>query len=185
MKDISLLTNHFLIAMPSLTDDDFSRAVIYVCEDSDEGSMGLVINKPLPLNLGSVLKHLDIQIESKETEQYPVLMGGPVGQENGFIISNQPIKKEEALTNKVSVTSSKETLRSIAHGNKLGSFIITLGYTGWEPGQLKKEIQNNYWLIAPFDRKILFETPIDKRWEAAARLIGLDINRLSAQVGHA
>lgn len=163
--------------MPSLSDQNFSKSVIYLYEHTSEGAMGLVINKPLHINLGSVLRHLKIKITEDIIETHPVLMGGPVGQEHGFVLHES--------NNDIVISASKEMLRSIAIGKGPVNFLIALGYTGWGAGQLEQELNHNDWLIAPFDATILFNTPLEDRWRNAARLIGIDINNLSDQIGHA
>lgn len=181
MEDQSL-ANTFLIAMPSLNDPNFAKAVVYIYEHSDEGSMGFIINKPMQITLGEVLSHLDIEASAADTNSHAVLVGGPIGQENGFVIHEDPTaptKQPEAM-----VSSSKEVLRTIAEGNGPEKYIVTLGYSGWQPDQLSFELCHNDWLIAPYDPTILFDTPIEQRWQKAAQLIGVDINHLSGQVGH-
>lgn len=180
----NLLVNCFLVAMPSLADPNFSRAVIYLHEHSNEGAVGMIVNKPLQVNLGNVMEHLGIPV-SKEQNQLSdqiILMGGPVGQEHGFILYDS---SESTPQQKVTVSASKELLYDIAKGGGPKNFVITLGYAGWGAGQLEKEIARNDWLVAPYDSEILFHLPLNRRWPAAAALIGVDINRLSDQVGHA
>ncbi len=180
----SELTHHFLIATPALKDPNFSKAVIYIYEHGPDGAMGLVINKPLQINLGSIMAHLDIEMPDESISTLPVFMGGPVGQEHGFIIHHRNIEatddNEELL-----ISASKETLKLIAQGLGPKEFIVVLGYAGWESGQLEFEINRNDWLIAPYAPGILFSTPVERRWKAAAKLLGIDINLLSDQIGHA
>lgn len=173
----TILKNHFLIATPSLQDTNFSKSVIYLYEHSNNGAMGLVINKPLNINLGSVLRHLDIEILDKSVETEPVLMGGPVSQEHGFVLHDEG--------DNIIISASKETLRTIAAGEGPKNYLITLGYSGWQAGQLEYELNRNDWLIAPADPAILFTTSLEERWVKAAQLIGVDIHNLSGQVGHA
>ncbi|QTS84252.1 YqgE/AlgH family protein [Coxiella endosymbiont of Amblyomma nuttalli] len=182
MIKTNIFSNHFLVAMPQLHDFTFAQSVIYLSEHDTKGALGIIINKPLQVNLGSVLEHLKIESDRPDISEQPVLMGGPMGQEHGFIIYENPISKKNL---EISVSASKVMLEEIASNKGPGNFLITLGYSGWEAGQLEKEIARNDWLIVPFDRSILFETPIKKRWKKAASLIGIDINRLSDQVGHA
>lgn len=189
------LSHHFLVAMPNLDDPNFKGAVVYVCEHNEEGAMGLIINKPLQINLGNVLRHLDIDISDHSTETHPVLMGGPVGQEHGFIVHNQPaflseqakreIEEEGEEEPELVISSSKDTLNVIAQGKGPSQFIITLGYTGWQPGQLEEEIVDNTWLVVPFSESILFDTPIEARWQLAVALLGVDPNHISGHTGHA
>jgi len=183
MEIIENLTNHLLIAMPTLKDTIFTKSVVYLYEHSPEGAMGIVINKSLQITLGNLLQHLDITVKDELIAATPVLTGGPVGPEQGFVI-HSPLKKNDDQRD-IIITASKEILREIGQGKGPSSFIITLGYSGWEGGQLEKEIHRNDWLIAPFNEDILFSTPIVKRWQAAAKTIGVDINNLSDQIGHA
>lgn len=184
MIKASVLSHHFLVAMPTLVDTNFHKSVVYIYDHTDEGALGIIINKPLQINLGNVLNHLDIAITKEEVSDYPVLMGGPVGQEHGFIIYDQEHKDPEDDA-EIVVSASKDILKDIATGQGPKNFLVTLGYSGWEPGQLEKEIARNDWLIVPFDRDILFNTEIEERWQNTAALIGVDINQLSDQVGHA
>ena len=180
------LKNFFLIAMPALTDPNFEHSVIFVYEHNDDGAMGLVINKPLQITLESVLNHLEIETEDETVQFVPVLMGGPVGQEHGFVIHDEDGADdvpEDAES--IVISASQDTLRQIASGHGPDNFIVTLGYAGWDAGQLEVEIARNDWLIAPFSSEIMFDTPIERRWVEAAKLIGVDINQLTNQVGHA
>jgi len=189
------LSHHFLVAMPNLNDPNFKQSVVYVCEHNEEGAMGLIINKPLQINLGNVLRHLNIDIDDHSTETHPVLMGGPVGQEHGFIVHNQPallsdqakqeIEAGEEEEPELIISSSKDTLKFIAQGKGPSQFIITLGYTGWQAGQLEEEIAENTWLVTPFDESILFDAPVELRWQMAVASLGIDINQISGQIGHA
>ena len=189
MKKSESLVNHFLIAMPTLADTNFAKAVVYIYEHNEEGVTGLVINKPLQVTLGSVLRHLDIKVEDDSIETQPVFMGGPIGQDHGFVIfRKEPTKAKSTKKNaetSVMISSSKDTLKEIAEGMGPKNFLITLGFAGWQDGQLELEISRNDWLIAPPSEELLFKTPIDKRWNKAANLIGIDINHLSLLVGHA
>ena len=182
MIKTNIFANHFLVAMPQLDDLTFAQSVIYLSEHNTKGALGIIINKPLQVNIGNVLEHLKIVSNRIDISDQPVLMGGPIGQEHGFIIYENHLAKESL---EISVSASKFMLEDIAKNKGPNNFLITLGYSGWEAGQLEKEIVHNDWLIAPFDRSILFETPIKNRWQKAASLIGIDINRLSDQIGHA
>lgn len=182
MMKFPVFKNHFLVAMPRLNDFNFSKSVIYLYEHNKEGALGMIINKPLQINLGNVLEHLNIKERESKITELPVLMGGPVGQEHGFIIFEETSTPQGA---EVMVSASKGMLHDIALGKGPTDFIVTLGYSGWEAGQLELEIARNDWLIAPFNHDILFKTPIEKRWQATAALIGIDIHHLSDQVGHA
>ncbi len=177
------LTHHYLIAMPSLHDIHFSRAVVYIAEHSEEGAMGFIINKPLHVALGTVLSHLNMQSKNQLIEETPVFMGGPVGQEHGFVIHDE--RSKEATSADIIVSASKEVLQEIANGQGPPNYLIALGYSAWEAFQLEQEIQQNDWLVVPFSPEILFEVPIEERWSAAALLLEIDIHQLSDQTGHA
>ncbi len=175
--------------MPALNDANFSKSVIYVYEHTAEGAMGLIINKPLQINLGNIMHHLKIKIDYDAIINQPVIMGGPVQPEQGFVIHPAGSEDEdgpaETDDNEILVSTSKELLTAIAAGKGPEKFLISLGYSGWSAGQLEQEMNRNDWLLAPFNPDILFNEAIDRRWTKAAKLIGIDINLLSNQVGHA
>ncbi len=171
------LAHHFLVALPSLDDPSFSKSVIYLYEHNEEGAMGLIINKPLNMQLREVLQHLNIPTALETVAAHPVMMGGPVSQEHGFVLY------EEA--SELFLSSSKDTLIDIANNRGPAQFLITLGYAGWQTGQLEVELQRNDWLIIRYEREILFTVPSEKRWQAAAKLIGVDIERISGHSGNA
>jgi len=181
------LTNHFLIAMPSLMDPNFHRTVTYVCAHNDEGAMGIVINRPLELSLGEVLGHMDMDSELPGAREMRVLQGGPVQRERGFVI-HQPAAEWDAVLevgDDIAVATSRDILAAIARGEGPERALIALGYAGWGAGQLEREVGENAWLSAPVDTNILFDLPYEERWEAAARVMGVDIGRLYGDAGHA
>ena len=178
--------NYFLIAMPTLQGEFFSKSVVLIYDHSEEeGAIGFAINKPLSATLNNVLDHLNIRVKDKNIVDKAVFSGGPLGPDQGFVIHDRMSlaerKDEEAFT----ISTSREILKDIATGKAPDHFMVTLGYAGWEPGQLEEEIRNNDWLLAPFQKEILFDTPIAHRWTAAAQSVGVDINKLSGQIGHA
>lgn len=181
------LANQFLIAMPSLRDPNFFHTVTYICEHGDEGALGIVINRPLDLTLGEVLDHMSISLNQGEVATRPMFWGGPVQPERGFVVHDPPGTWESSLqiTPNIAVTTSRDILTAIANGDGPGESIIALGYAGWGPGQLEKEISENAWLSGPADKKVLFNTPYERRWEAAAKLMGVDLHLISTDVGHA
>lgn len=187
MIKADVLTNHFLIAMPSIKDESFSKSVVYIYEHSREGALGMVINKPLQITLGSVLEHLNIETDpsNESINQHDVLMGGPVGQEHGFILYGDPVSHTPETEDEALISASKEMLKDISIGKGPKDFIVTLGYSGWEAGQLEHEIAGNDWLIADYNKDILFNAPLEQRWAAAAASIGVNVNQLSDQIGHA
>lgn len=171
--------------MPSLKDPIFAKSVVYIYEHSNEGAMGIVINKSLQISLGELLQHLDIEVKDASIATIPVLAGGPVEPEQGFVICESPEQKDENTLHPVTVSSSKKILSDVGQGKISGHFLVVLGYSAWIGGQLETEIKYNDWLIAPFHKKIFFDTPIESRWQAAAETIGVDLSRISGQVGHA
>ncbi len=184
---VDSLKNKFLIAMPSMQDPNFIKTVTYIFEDNEDGTMGIIINQPLDITVASIFEHLEIEIPHPELARYPVLRGGPVSRENGFIIHHEPAVGNGHLTdvqNHIVVSASKEDLITIPQ-NAYSQILISLGYAGWSKGQLWEEIAANSWLVAPVDMKILFDLPYHERWLAAGNLIGLDLSRLVSDAGHA
>ncbi len=181
------LKNKLLIAMPALDDSPFAKAVAYIFEDNENGSMGVVINKPMDMNFASVLEHLKIPVDNPELKKLPVLRGGPVAREHGFIVHRGDNIGQGQVTdpiNHIIISASKQDLITFPQNN-FDKIIITLGYAGWGKGQLWEEIMNNDWLVAPLDPKILFDVPFEQRWAASAALLGLDFTRLAPDAGHA
>jgi len=181
------LANHFLIAMPGLADPNFFHTVTYLCEHNEDGAMGIVINRPLDMRLGDVLAHIGLDASDPFAPDLPVFQGGPVQAERGFII-HQPLGDWEAtlpVTGDIGVTASQDILAAIAAGRGPRHTLIALGYAGWGPGQLEQEMADNAWLSGPADPRIIFDTPVERRWEAAAGLLGVDLNLLSGDAGHA
>jgi putative transcriptional regulator len=187
MKGSADLTNHFLIAMPRLADPNFFHTVTYICEHNNEGALGIVINRPLDITLGEILEHMEIQTDREEVAQRPVYMGGPVQQERGFVLHKPASGWDSTLlvTDDIGITASRDILAAIAQGEGPEQSLIALGYAGWGAGQLEQEMAANAWLSGPADEHILFESPDEKRWELAAALLGIDLNLLSGDAGHA
>jgi putative transcriptional regulator len=181
------LTNHFLIAMPGLQDPNFSRTVTYVCEHTDQGAMGIVINRPMDIRLGEMLDQLDIKSEDHQVLNALVYLGGPVQPERGFVLhsSGDGFDSTLTITPEISVTTSRDVLEAIASGRGPARRLIALGYAGWGSGQLEQEMSANAWLSGPADEEIIFKLPPNARWQAAADLLGVDMNLLSGEAGHA
>lgn len=181
------LANHFLIAMPSLADPNFSRTVTYICDHNEEGAMGVVINRPLELSLGELAAHVEVEIGRPDRADTPIYQGGPVQGERGFVL-HRPTGEWDAsldITDELGLTMSRDIIAAIAKGEGPPDYLITLGYAGWGPGQLESELAANAWLSGPADPAILFELPVQRRWEAAANLLGVDLSLLSTDIGHA
>jgi len=187
MVKTASLSNHFLIAMPSLEDPNFHHTTTYICEHDENGALGIIINRPLNMKLGEILQHMDIVANSEEIASQPVYMGGPVQNDRGFVLHQPPGDWEATLrvTDSIGVTSSSDILAAIAAGEGPQKALVTLGYAGWGSGQLEQEIAANAWLSGPASTEILFDTPSEERWLAAAALIGVDLNLLTGEMGHA
>lgn len=181
------LTGHFLIAMPSLNDGFFNHAVTYICEHDESGSFGVIINQPTDIKLKQVIKEMHIESHAGYDENQPVFIGGPVDQGRGFILHRPAGSWSSSLVvnNDVALTTSKDILQAIANNEGPDDCIIALGYAGWSAGQLEQEMANNTWLSCPADEQIIFKTPTEERWKAAAKLIGIDLSLMSNDAGHA
>ena len=187
MGQVESLSNHFLIAMPALSDPNFHHTATLICEHNEEGALGLVINRPTELSLGDILEHMEIDTPHQDVSRQPVFMGGPVQNDRGFVL-HEPVGDWEAtlrISEQTGITSSRDILEAIARGEGPERSFITLGYAGWGAGQLEREMQENAWLSGPAESAILFDLPAEERWEAAARLLGVDVNLLSSEAGHA
>jgi putative transcriptional regulator len=181
------LRDHFLIAMPSQHDGYFSHTVTYICEHNDEGAMGLVINQPIDdLRLPQLLQQLDLDPVAN-TPEYPVYRGGPAQPEQGFVLHSPEAEwlGTRSVGPDLALTTSRDILEAMALGKGPQHALIALGYAGWGPGQLEEEIMDDAWLIAPASRLIVFTLAAGDRWNAAARLIGIDMNLISQVSGHA
>ncbi len=187
MEQLSSLKNQLLIAMPALHDPNFARTVTYICEHGEHGAMGIVLNRPTELKLDDLLLHMEIECGLTDTGEQIVYLGGPVEEERGFVLhtSSQPWDSTLSINEDISITTSRDILEAMASGGGPSRTLVALGYAGWGAGQLERELQQNAWLSGPADQSILFELPAEQRWEAAARLLGVDVNLLSSDAGHA
>ena len=182
------LTNHFLIAMPALQDPFFKHAVAYICEHNDEGAMGLVINQPVDVTVGELLDKIEINNDKTHLATLDnVYAGGPVKTDRGFVLhSPKPgYSSSQTLSSDIMITTSKDVLASLTSSDAPERFIITLGYAGWEQGQLEQELLDNSWMVIEADAEIIFNTPISERWHKALELAGIDPDKLSLEAGHA
>jgi putative transcriptional regulator len=181
------LSNHFLIAMPSLADPNFARGLTLLCQHNAEGAMGLLVNRPSDYTLGDVLAQMGIATEDLALGQLPVLIGGPVHPDRGFVLHDDPREWSSTLRfgNGLAVTTSREILVAMAKGEGPKHVLVALGYSGWDAGQLEAELGDNAWLTAPADQAIVFDTPLESRWQAAASSLGVDLRLLSDSAGHA
>jgi len=183
----SSLANQLLIAMPGMPDPNFSTTVTLICEHNSDGALGIVINRPLDLNLGSLFEQLDVENPNADASQNPIVLGGPVAPESGFVLHN-PIETFEnslAVSDDIQLTLSRDVLDAMAAGNGPDKTLVALGYAGWGAGQLEDEMLANSWLNVPATPEIVFDTPFGERWMSAAKSIGIDISQISPDAGHA
>jgi putative transcriptional regulator len=187
LKATGSLAGQLLLAMPTLTDPNFSRSVVLICEHNAEGALGLIVNRPLHLNLGQVLDQLKLEHAGAGVATRPVFSGGPVETQRGFVLHDSPQGFVDSLQvgDALAVTSSETVLASIARNEGPRRFMVALGYAGWSPGQLERELGENAWLSAPSSPALVFDTAVEERWREAAARIGVDPSRLSAETGHA
>ncbi len=187
MKHTEYLTDHFLIAMPQLNDPNFSQTVTYLCQHDAQGAMGITINRPLGIGLGELFEQLDIDTEDEALFRQPVYSGGPVQTSRGFILHSPASRWESTMTinPQLSLTTSSDIFEAMAAGSGPKKTFVALGYSGWGAGQLEAEIMSNAWLHTRADYSILFDTDPALRWPRAAAQLGVDINTLSHEPGHA
>ena len=190
------LTNHFLIAMPGMDDGTFARSVVYVCEHSERGALGLIINKPGGINLADLFERVDLPLTRPELGAQPVFQGGPLQTERGFVL-HDPIVAEGlapdqsvyastlAVPGGLEMTTSRDVLEAMSSGGGPRRVLVTLGYSSWGEGQLESEIARNSWLTVGANPDLVFDAPVAERYEQALRLLGLEAWMLSPDVGHA
>ena len=186
------LTNQFLIAMPGMADDRFSGTVVYLCEHSSNGALGLVINRPTDITLGNLFEKVELSLDRDELAAQPVYFGGPVQTERGFVLHEKTGTAESPYTSTLAIpggelemTTSKDVLEALANGAGPRRLLVTLGYSGWSAGQLEDEIGRNGWLTVDADPKVIFDTPVEQRYERALLLLGVSPLMLSQEAGHA
>jgi putative transcriptional regulator len=181
------LRDHFLIAMPAMADPNFSETVTYVCKHDDEGALGVVLNRPTDMSLGAMFDRLKIELKARALADVPVVRGGPVERERGFVLHRSDAKYEATLPgeSEIKVTVSADILDAIARGEGPTPVLVALGYAGWEGGQLEAELRGNAWLTVPADPMIVFDTPFEQRWHAALGLPGVDLKHMTSYAGHA
>jgi putative transcriptional regulator len=185
--DFASLTNHLLIAMPTLSDPNFMQTVALICEHTDRGALGIVLNKPLPMRLSDVLAQMQIMPSSAIIAEQPVLRGGPVHTDRGFVLHRPGGQWDHThkLSDTIQVTTSRDVLAAMARGEGPADAFIALGYAGWEAGQLEREILENAWISVPVDARVVFDLPFSKRWSGAWQLLGVEVGQLSLTAGHA
>jgi putative transcriptional regulator len=187
LSDAGYLTNQLLIAMPAMGDPNFAQTVALVCDHSPRGALGLIINKPLPMRMGEVFEQLEIALVEGPLSVRQVLRGGPMQTDRGFVVHRAGGEWDSTLkvSDTIHVTTSRDILAAMARGEGPGEAVVALGYAGWDGGQLEDEIRANAWLSAPVDSGIIFDLPFASRWHAAARLLGVELSRMSPLSGNA
>ena len=190
------LSNQFLIAMPGMLDDSFAGTVVYLCEHSERGALGLMINKPTDIKLQGLFDKVELPLGRADLKDAPVFHGGPVQTERGFVLhealQEESTEKPEPvyastmmIPGGLDMTTSKDVLEDLASGSGPKRILVTLGYSAWAQGQLESEISENSWLIVHADPSVIFETPVDQRYDKALALLGLQAWMLSPDAGHA
>jgi putative transcriptional regulator len=184
-------THHFLIAMPGLQDATFAKSVIYMCEHSERGALGLVINKPSDINLKKLFEKVELPLHREDLTQLPVFQGGPVQTERGFVLHESVMPGNESvyastmtIPGGLEMTTSKDVLEALSTGYGPRKVFISLGYSSWGQGQLESEISDNSWLTVGADPAVIFDTPVEQRYDKALMLLGLQSWMLSPEAGH-
>ena len=190
------LTHHFLIAMPGLEDESFARSVVYLCEHSERGALGLIINKPTDITLKGLFDKVDLSLRREDLTKDPVFQGGPVQTERGFVL-HEPMLMDKGETDEsayastmtipggLEMTTSKDVLEALSTGAGPRRVLITLGYSSWGEGQLESELAENAWLTVAADLSVIFDTPVPERYDRALSLLGLQAWMRSPEAGHA
>jgi putative transcriptional regulator len=181
------LTNHFLIAMPNMVDPYFAKSLTYICEHNEQGALGLVVNRPIEMTLGTLFERLSLPLSSADLGSEPVYFGGPVQTDRGFVL-HQPVGQWQStlsVRDSVGLTTSKDVLEAVGQGGGPSKILVTLGYSGWAAGQLENEIRQNAWLTVEAKNAIIFDMPAEERLPAAMQLLGVDFAKLSEEAGHA
>jgi putative transcriptional regulator len=181
------LTHHFLIAMPTVQEGVFAGTLTYICEHNDNGALGIVVNRPTSLTMGAMFEQVKIPLNQPKLVNEPVYFGGPVQTERGFVLHDTQKNWESTLriNDRIALTTSKDILEAMSAGQGPRNIIVTLGYAGWDQGQLEHELTENIWLTVPASERILFDLPPEERLAAAMTLLGVDFASLSEEAGHA
>lgn len=182
------LANQLLVAMPSQDSELFTQSVIYICEHRVEGTVGLIINHPIQYQWRVIFDQLHITATNKEKENMPLLLGGPIQTERGFVIHRPPghwRSSIDLLDDEVTITTSNDIIRAIAVDTGPKDALVALGYVAWDDNQLEQEIINDVWLVCPYKAELLYDVPFAERWKKAGLMLGVDMNKLISDGGHA
>ena len=181
------LTDNFLIAMPALEDPYFAQSLVYICEHNENGALGIIVNRPIDMKMAELFEKIDIKLEAEQLAALPVYFGGPVQLDRGFVL-HRPIgfwQSTLRINEEVGLTSSRDVLSEVAATGLPSEIIVSLGYAGWEAGQLEEELAQNSWLTVPAKASILFDLPPEERLPAAMQKLGISFAQLSDVAGHA
>ena len=181
------LTQHFLIAMPAMADPHFAKSLTFICEHNDQGALGIVVNRPIEMNLHALLEQVSITPDTDAHKSVSVHFGGPVQVDRGFVL-HTPLGEWQStlkVSPELGLTTSKDILEAVARGEGPQQMLVTLGYAGWAPGQLEHELAQNAWLTVQAKPEVIFNVPPDERLTAAMSLLGVDYAKLSDTAGHA
>jgi putative transcriptional regulator len=184
------LSNQFLIAMPGMTDGNFAGAVVYLCEHTENGALGLVINRPIDINLKNLFEKVDLSLEREDLASRPVYFGGPVQTERGFVLHDSlgaeggHYSSTLKIPGGLEMTTSRDVLEALSNGAGPSRVFITLGYSGWGAGQLEEELGRNGWLTVNAEPGVIFDTPVEERYDRALSLLGIDRSMLTMEAGH-
>ena len=185
------LTNQFLIAMPGMAGDTFAGTVIYLCEHTEKGALGLVINKPIDIKLKNLFEKVELSLDRVDLAESPVYFGGPVQTERGFVLHEQIDPEAQRFSSSLKIpgglemTTSKDVLEALSSGTGPSKILVTLGYSGWGAGQLEEEMGRNTWINVDAQPEIIFNTPVEQRYDKALSLLGIDLGMLISDAGHA
>jgi putative transcriptional regulator len=181
------LIGHLLVAMPGMDDPRFARAVVLLCQHNEDGAMGLLVNRLSDYRLSEILAQMQISDVRPDFPDRPVLAGGPVQTDRGFVLHGGTVDWDSTLriNETLAVSTSRDVLEMIAAGKGPAQFLLTLGFSGWGPGQLESELADNAWLTVPADDELLFDVPLDLRWQTANARLGVDPGQLTGYAGHA
>ncbi|HET9580662.1 MAG TPA: YqgE/AlgH family protein [Gemmatimonadales bacterium] len=180
------LTSHFLIAMPAMSDPNFSRTLTFICEHNERGALGIVVNRPIDVTLAALLRQVEIPFEDSPLYEQPVFFGGPVQFDHGFVL-HRPVGewKSTLPVGELGLTTSRDILEAMAKGHGPRQQLVALGYAGWAPGQLEDEIRRNGWLTTPANTDLIFNAPPEARYDMAMQSMGVTPANLSEEAGHA
>ena len=181
------LSRQFLIAMPAMADPIFAKSLVFICDHNDQGAMGVIVNRPLGMDMQTLFQQVDIDLQRVDVAEQQIYFGGPVQTDRGFVL-HQPLGNWQstlAVEDDLGLTTSKDVLLAVGRGDGPDRMFVSLGYAGWEAGQLEGELAQNAWLTVAADIEVVFTLPPEQRYEAALKLLGIDMAMLSDTAGHA